>query len=162
MNWVTKYQLDKDSIAKKQVDGCVDASNRVLLQPENLEIVRNTLPVLWIYQDFTNAYALQNQLPECPLNEFASRCQHDGDYKMLTQKVFVNQEAHLLAEKKRGSRVKLFCTVYTIEANHDRFQPILQTCECRRAPFSPQPRFIMSCFGESCSPRPHPHPQRHN
>mmetsp|Transcript_6337 Transcript_6337/g.7256 ORF Transcript_6337/g.7256 Transcript_6337/m.7256 type:complete len:105 (-) Transcript_6337:20-334(-) len=99
MNWVTKYQLDKDSIAKKQVDGCVDASNRVLLRPKNLEIVRNTLPVLWIYQNFTNAYALQNQHPEFPSNEFASRSQHDGDYKMLTQRVFVNQEAHFWLRK---------------------------------------------------------------
>ena len=55
----------------------------------------------------------------------------DGNYKMLTEKVFVDLAAHEHAESLAKSgikpRPKLFCLVYTIEKNHDRIPAIRET-----------------------------------
>ena len=56
----------------------------------------------------------------------------DGNYQMLTEKVFVDLAAHERAESLARSgikppRPKLFCLVYTIEKNHDRIPAIRET-----------------------------------
>lgn len=58
---------------------------------------------------------------------------YDAHYKMLTQKVKVNTEGHELAEEQALTgdedkrRAKIFCTVYTIEKNHDKLNSIRET-----------------------------------
>mmetsp|Transcript_25541 Transcript_25541/g.31459 ORF Transcript_25541/g.31459 Transcript_25541/m.31459 type:complete len:873 (-) Transcript_25541:132-2750(-) len=57
---------------------------------------------------------------------------HDGNYKMLTDKVNVDFASHEAREREANEqggkrRAKLFCMVYTIEKNHDRIPPILET-----------------------------------
>ena len=57
----------------------------------------------------------------------------DPNYKMLTEKVFVDLTAHEAAEKRaehglaERKRAKIFCLVYTIEKNHDRIPPLRET-----------------------------------
>mmetsp|Transcript_22601 Transcript_22601/g.28520 ORF Transcript_22601/g.28520 Transcript_22601/m.28520 type:complete len:503 (+) Transcript_22601:104-1612(+) len=57
---------------------------------------------------------------------------HDNNYKVLTEKVFVDLQSHQKREREAEQdggrpREKIFCTVYTIEKNHDKIQPIRET-----------------------------------
>jgi hypothetical protein len=51
----------------------------------------------------------------------------DGDYKMLTQKVFVDLDAHKRAELSGTKRDKILCIVYSTEDYHDRIPFIRET-----------------------------------
>lgn len=57
----------------------------------------------------------------------------DPNYKMLTEKVFVDLTAHEAAEKRaehglaERKRAKIFCLVYTIEKYHNRIPPLRET-----------------------------------
>lgn len=56
---------------------------------------------------------------------------HDGNHKMLTQRVSIDFTAHDAADAKAKAsskeRAKIMCVVYTIEENHSRIPPIRQT-----------------------------------
>jgi hypothetical protein len=52
---------------------------------------------------------------------------HDDDYKMLTEKVFVDLAAHEEAEKSGRKRDKIFCLVYTTEKGHTKIPFIRET-----------------------------------
>jgi len=120
------------------------------LRPLNLEIVSRTQPVHLTYVDIKSnsegdphlgavdeagkpnylhdAKALRNDPPLFHLDDAKENCdRHDGNWQMLTQRVSVDFAAHAVAEADTKPRAKIFCTVYTIESNHDRIPPILQT-----------------------------------
>lgn len=59
------------------------------------------------------------------LNSACAR--HDNHHKMLTEKVFVDLEAHQEAELSGKPRVKLMCLVYSMEKSHHIIPNILQT-----------------------------------
>ena len=52
---------------------------------------------------------------------------HDNNYRMLTEKVYVDLEGHEAAEKSGKPRVKIFCLVYTTEKGHNRIPRIRET-----------------------------------
>jgi len=67
-------------------------------------------------------------------NEHKRLCKGgDPNYKMLTEKVYVDLTNHEAAERRaehgqqKKKRAKIFCLVYTIEKFHDRIQPIRET-----------------------------------
>ena len=76
--------------------------------------------------------ALHKNPPKFEVTKDQAKCDvKDGDYKMLTEKVFVDLPAHEAAESIARSgvkpRAKLFCLVYTIEKFHDRVPAIRET-----------------------------------
>jgi len=52
---------------------------------------------------------------------------HDNNYRMLTEKVYVDLEGHEAAEKSGKPRAKIFCLVYTTEKGHNRIPRIRET-----------------------------------
>lgn len=77
--------------------------------------------------------ALRNDPPAFQITRSEANCDnHDGNYQMLTEKVFVDITSHEArereAESKSGKpRAKLFCMVYTIEKNHEKIPSIRET-----------------------------------
>lgn len=76
--------------------------------------------------------ALHKNPPKFEVTKDQAKCDvKDGDYKMLTEKVFVDLPAHEAAESIARSgvkpRAKLFCLVYTIEMFHYRVPAIRET-----------------------------------
>ena len=120
----------------------------------NKEIISTAKPVNLEYVDVSNGFtehphmgaldengaygyvhdasALHQTNPEFELPDKETTCgEKDGNYRMLTEKVFVDQEGHEAAQKEAENggrpRDKIFCLVYTIEENHDRLPPLLET-----------------------------------
>ena len=64
-------------------------------------------------------------------NDLVNACSRkDNNYKMLTEKVFVDVEGDAQATRDLGgpeNRVKLFCLVYTTEKGHDNLPRIRET-----------------------------------
>jgi glycoprotein-N-acetylgalactosamine 3-beta-galactosyltransferase len=79
--------------------------------------------------------ALKNNPPPFELSpsEKNANCDnHDNNYKMLTEKVFVDFTSHEAREREAEQdggkpRAKIFCMVYTIEKNHDKIPIIRNT-----------------------------------
>lgn len=72
--------------------------------------------------------ALRKNPPPLEYPNLKSDCaKHDHNYKMLTEKVFVDLEADEAAIKSGRKRDKIFCLVYTTSNAHDRIPYILQT-----------------------------------
>ena len=77
--------------------------------------------------------ALRANPPTFQITRSEANCDnHDGNYQMLTEKVFVDITSHEArereAESKNGKpRAKIFCMVYTIEKNHDKIPAIRET-----------------------------------
>jgi glycoprotein-N-acetylgalactosamine 3-beta-galactosyltransferase len=72
--------------------------------------------------------ALRKNPPKFEYPDLKKACaNHDANYKMLTEKVFVDLEANEAAIKSGKKREKLFCLVYTTSNAHDRIPYILQT-----------------------------------
>lgn len=71
--------------------------------------------------------ALHLENPSFEPSNGACRNKRDANYRMLTEKVFVDMKKHKLVEETKKDRVKLFCTVYTIEKNHNRVPMIRET-----------------------------------
>lgn len=62
--------------------------------------------------------------------DLISACkQRDDDYRVLTEKVFIDFEGHRAANQALGfnRRAKIFCFVYTTEKRHDRIPVIRET-----------------------------------
>jgi hypothetical protein len=51
----------------------------------------------------------------------------DNNYKMLTEKVFVDLNATKIIEESKRPRDKIFCLVYTIDSGHPKIPPIRET-----------------------------------
>ncbi len=76
--------------------------------------------------------ALKNNPPIFQVAKSEVNCDnHDGNYKMLTEKVVVDFTSHEAREREAEAggkpRAKLFCMVYTIEKNHDKIPAIRET-----------------------------------
>ena len=72
--------------------------------------------------------ALRKNPPQLDYPNLKKDCaKHDHNYKMLTEKVFVDLEANEAAIKSGRKRDKIFCLVYTSSNAHDRIPNILQT-----------------------------------
>jgi glycoprotein-N-acetylgalactosamine 3-beta-galactosyltransferase len=77
--------------------------------------------------------ALRNNPPEFKITRAEAKCDnHDGNYKMLTQKVFVDIASHEAREREAEQdggkpRAKIFCMAYTIEKNHGKLSAIRET-----------------------------------
>jgi glycoprotein-N-acetylgalactosamine 3-beta-galactosyltransferase len=125
------------------------------LSQRNKDLISTAKPVNLDYVDVTNGFsehphkgamdenglygyvhdasALYKVHPEFELSDKEKTCgtKQDGTYKMLTNKVFVDHESHDAAQKEADNggrpRDKIFCLVYTIEENHDRLPPLLET-----------------------------------
>jgi len=123
------------------------------LSTEQLEIISHAQPVNLTYQDFTkggtddphkgareedgktmgylhDAKFLNKTPPSFTIDK--NICNGKGDhYTMLTKRVFVDMDAHKKAEKEakesKKERVKIFCSVFTIESGHHNIPMIRQT-----------------------------------
>jgi glycoprotein-N-acetylgalactosamine 3-beta-galactosyltransferase len=79
------------------------------------------------------ALRLQNPPPAMQVtpDEMTTMCKtRDNNYKMLTEKVFVDLKAHAQADIDLGGkdkRAKIFCLVYTISPNHAGLHRIRET-----------------------------------
>ena len=63
-----------------------------------------------------------------PKDKLAKACaKRDNNYRMLTEKVYVDTAGDDEAEKSGKPRVKIFCLVYTTEGGHDRIPRIRET-----------------------------------
>lgn len=51
----------------------------------------------------------------------------DNNYKMLTEKVFVDLNATKIIDASKAPRDKIFCLVYTIDSGHPKIPPIRET-----------------------------------
>lgn len=72
--------------------------------------------------------ALRKNPPEFEFPNLERACaRQDNHRKMLTEKVFVDLEAHEAAEKSGKKRDTIFCLVYTISTGHDRIPYIRET-----------------------------------
>ena len=72
--------------------------------------------------------ALRKNPPEFEFPNLERACaRQDNHRKMLTEKVFVDLEAHEAAEKSGKRRDTIFCLVYTISTGHDRIPYIRET-----------------------------------
>ena len=61
-------------------------------------------------------------------DELKKAClKRDNNYRMLTERVFVDMQSHEEAIKSGKNRAKIFCLVYTIDAGHPRIPNIRQT-----------------------------------
>jgi len=119
------------------------------LRKLNLEIIQRTHPIDLKYVDITNGHkedphrgakdeygefgyihdetSLRMNPPKFQVPSKDAACKKTNHYKMLTDKVFVNLEAHEKAEAIEQKRVKLFCVVYTIAKSHDKIPQIRET-----------------------------------
>jgi len=129
------------------------------LGEENMGIVAKASPVKLAYVDASGGHvqhphrgatdengnygyvhdetALRKNPPEFKFadkNERSGLCKKgDPNWKMLTEKVFVDLTNHEAAERRaehglsRKKRAKIFCLVYTIEKYHDRIPAIRET-----------------------------------
>jgi glycoprotein-N-acetylgalactosamine 3-beta-galactosyltransferase len=72
--------------------------------------------------------ALRKNPPPFEFANLDTACKrHDNNYKMLTEKVFVDMDAHEAAEKSGQKRDKIFCLVYTIDSGHPKIPSIRET-----------------------------------
>lgn len=77
--------------------------------------------------------ALKNNPPKFEVTKEEVHCSnHDGNYRMLTEKVVVDMSSHEAREREAETdtgkpRAKIFCMVYTIEKNHDKIPAIRET-----------------------------------
>ena len=63
-----------------------------------------------------------------PQDRLAKGCaKRDNNYRMLTEKVYVDTAEHEQAEKSGRRRDKIFCLVYTTEKGHSRIPRIRET-----------------------------------
>ena len=129
------------------------------LSDENMAIISKASPVKLAYEDVSGGHiahphkgatdengkfgyvhdeaALRMHPPPFKFkddNEHKRLCKGgDPNYKMLTEKVYVDLTSHEAAERRaehgqqKKKRAKIFCLVYTIEKFHDRIQPIRET-----------------------------------
>lgn len=117
------------------------------LGPTNLQIVRNATPVDLAYVDVSgnrerdphrgardekgnwgyvhDETALRRHPPAFPTDRLEQDCQErDADQAMLTEKVFVDREAH--DAKKGTKRAKILCIIYAIDASHEKRIPAIR------------------------------------
>lgn len=77
--------------------------------------------------------ALKRNPPTFEVSKTEVHCNnHDNNYKVLTEKVFVHSQAHEKREREAEQdggrpREKIFCTVYTIAKNHEKLHNIRET-----------------------------------
>eukprot|EP00546_Thalassionema_frauenfeldii_P006408 CAMPEP_0178928530 /NCGR_PEP_ID=MMETSP0786-20121207/19960_1 /TAXON_ID=186022 /ORGANISM="Thalassionema frauenfeldii, Strain CCMP 1798" /LENGTH=416 /DNA_ID=CAMNT_0020604415 /DNA_START=78 /DNA_END=1324 /DNA_ORIENTATION=+ len=147
----------KQTIADRIRSGRVsEVSEKELhLRPSNQEIISTAPMVDLAYVDVTNNHdkdphrgakdergdfgykhdekALRSNPPSFQLSSSEANCDnHDSNYRMLTEKVYVDVAAHEAREHEaeddtRKPRAKIFCMVYTIEKNHDKIPTIRET-----------------------------------
>jgi len=146
---------EKDGNIKQPLKNKKQIVTKTQLSAFNLEIISRTHPINLSFTDpssiedeqprlgavdedgrqdyIHDEKSLRNNPPTFHLDNKVKNCaNHDDNYKMLTKRVAVDIDTHNLlesqAKKPNGKpRAKIFCTVYTIAANHDRLPPILQT-----------------------------------
>ena len=117
------------------------------LGPTNLQIVRNATPVDLAYVDVSGNHerdphrgardekgnwgyvhdetALRKHPPAFPTDRLEQDCkERDADQAMLTEKVFVDREAH--DAKKGTKRAKILCIIYAIDASHEKRIPAIR------------------------------------
>ena len=122
------------------------------LRVENLNIVQKAKPVDLEFKDVSdghhdhphlgakdvdgnlgyihNATHLRMDPPPfgMPKQALKRACEkRDNNYRMLTEKVYVDLEGHEAAEKSGKPRAKIFCLVYTTEKGHNRIPRIRET-----------------------------------
>jgi len=120
-----------------------------LLNAEQLEILSHASPIDLAYEDYSNGHtehphkgatdefgtpgyvhdatALRDHPPAFDFGGLKKQMcsQRDSHYRMLSNRVKIDFEGH--EAKGDEGRAKIFCIVYTIEENHNRLSPILQT-----------------------------------
>jgi glycoprotein-N-acetylgalactosamine 3-beta-galactosyltransferase len=149
----TEKQVQKEEMKYKpkipEPKAPVKLSNGRLLNAEQLEILSHASPVDLTYEDLSNGHtedphkgatdelgtpgyvhdarALRNNPPAFDFGGLKQRMcsQRDSHYQMLSNRVKIDFEGH--EAKGDEGRAKIFCIVYTIEENHNRLPPILQT-----------------------------------
>lgn len=147
-----KKEEPKDE-GKKDDDGGVPRDPRLPSKPipqSRLDLLSTAKPIDLTYVDMTNGFkdfphkgakdengkwgyvhdesALRKNPPEFEFPNLERACSRkDNHRKMLTEKVFVDLEAHEAAEKSGRKRDKIFCLVYTISTGHDRIPYIRET-----------------------------------
>mmetsp|Transcript_19576 Transcript_19576/g.30163 ORF Transcript_19576/g.30163 Transcript_19576/m.30163 type:complete len:932 (+) Transcript_19576:234-3029(+) len=125
---------------------------KVPLRKTNLEIVQKAKPVDLTYVDVTNGFTefphmgakdvdgnwgyvhdekfLKKNPPKFEWEEERERraCMNrDNNYRMLTERVFVDTDYDEKQNESGAKRDKIFCLVYTIEPGHHRIPNILET-----------------------------------
>jgi len=122
---------------------------QVHLRPTNLEIVRNVTPVDLAFIDVSENHkedphrgardekgnwgyvhdetALRLAPPAFPTDQLREDCQErDSNHVMLTERVFVDTEAHDAVDKSGKRRAKILCIIYSTDAGHKEKIPAIR------------------------------------